>query len=110
MPFEWPPEWLSPVGVPPVHCPLAAPACIFRGTPRVELMTNELSHGGGLSRSSVDPSELCPGVSNYMLQVLSRQRPRDPALLMHFLDSGGGSYPEMLALVVPTCGFRHGLN
>ncbi|XP_037484131.1 probable inactive purple acid phosphatase 16 [Triticum dicoccoides] len=102
MPFEWPPEWFSPAGVPAVHCPPAVPAmpdpgCSFRGTPRVELMTAELDRACGLSRSSVGPRELWPGVSNYVLQVLSRERPEDPALLMYFLDSGGGSYPEVVS-------------
>uniref|UniRef100_A0A453B2J5 Calcineurin-like phosphoesterase domain-containing protein n=1 Tax=Aegilops tauschii subsp. strangulata TaxID=200361 RepID=A0A453B2J5_AEGTS len=104
MPFEWPPEWFSPAGVPPVHCPPAAsampepdPGCIFRGTPRVELMTAELDRACGLSRSSVGPRELWPGVSNYVLQVLSHEKPHDPALLMYFLDSGGGSYPEVVS-------------
>jgi hypothetical protein len=36
-------------------------------------------------------------VSNYVLQVLSREKEQDPALLMYFLDSGGGSYPEVIS-------------
>jgi len=54
-----------------------------------------------LSYSSSGPRELWPGVSNYVLQVLSRRRTRDddhdPALLMYFLDSGGGSYTEVVS-------------
>jgi len=55
-----------------------------------------------LSYSSSGPRELRPGVSNYVLQVLSRRRTRgsddhDPALLMYFLDSGGGSYTEVVS-------------
>jgi hypothetical protein len=29
--------------------------------------------------------------------VLSREKEQDPALLMYFLDSGGGSYPEVIS-------------
>ncbi|KAF7040086.1 hypothetical protein CFC21_050010 [Triticum aestivum] len=103
MPFEWPPEWFSPAGIPPVHCLSAAAmqtsGCSFRGTPRIELMKTELNRDGadGLSRSSVGPQELWPGVSNYVLQVLSHEKQQDPALLMYFLDSGGGSYPEVIS-------------
>jgi hypothetical protein len=101
MSFEWPQEWFSPAGVPPVHCPPAATmpdsSCSFRGTPRMELMTAETKCDGGLSRSSAGPEELWPGVSNYVLQVLSREKEQDPALLMYFLDSGGGSYPEVIS-------------
>ncbi|KAF7025975.1 hypothetical protein CFC21_038118 [Triticum aestivum] len=99
MPFEWPPEWFSPAGIPPVHCPPAASGCSFRGTPRIELMTAELNRDGadGLSRSMVGPQELWPGISNYVLQVLSHEERQDPALLMYFLDSGGGSYPEVIS-------------
>uniref|UniRef100_A0ACD5XFX3 Uncharacterized protein n=1 Tax=Avena sativa TaxID=4498 RepID=A0ACD5XFX3_AVESA len=101
MSFEWPPEWFSPAGIPPVHCPPSstpASRCSFRGTPRMELITAEINRdGAGLSHSSVGPQELWPGVSNYVLQVLSREEREDPALLMYFLDSGGGSYPEVIS-------------
>ncbi|KAF0926819.1 hypothetical protein E2562_027411 [Oryza meyeriana var. granulata] len=98
MPFEWPPEWFSPAGVPPVHCPppsMSVSDCSFRGTPRHELMTSEIIRNG-LSYSSNGPKNLWPSVSNYVLQVLSH-RQDDPALLMYFLDSGGGSYPEVIS-------------
>ncbi|XP_044346427.1 probable inactive purple acid phosphatase 16 [Triticum aestivum] len=103
MPFEWPPEWFSTAGIPPVHCPPAASMptseCSFRGTPRIDLMTAEMNRDGadGLSRSSVGPQELWPGISNYVLRVLSHEKQPDPALLMYFLDSGGGSYPEVIS-------------
>lgn len=101
MPFEWPAEWFSPDGIPPLHCPPgttpASSGCSFRGTPRMELMAAEIDCDAGLSRSSVGPDELWPGVSNYVLQVLSRGMEQDPALLMYFLDSGGGSYPEVIS-------------
>nr|CAB3479407.1 unnamed protein product [Digitaria exilis] len=100
MAFEWPPEWFSPDGVPPLRCPPPSPSgtdrgCSFRGTPRIDLMTTEISNNR-LSYSSNGPKDLWPGVSNYVLQVLSRNRD-DPALLMYFLDSGGGSYTEVVS-------------
>uniref|UniRef100_A0A0D9VA45 Calcineurin-like phosphoesterase domain-containing protein n=1 Tax=Leersia perrieri TaxID=77586 RepID=A0A0D9VA45_9ORYZ len=98
MPFEWPPEWFSPAGVPPLHCPppsMSVSGCSFRGTPRIELMTSEIIRNG-LSYSSNGPKDLWPAVSNYVLQVLSHKQD-DPALLMYFLDSGGGSYPEVIS-------------
>ncbi|PUZ53055.1 hypothetical protein GQ55_5G022300 [Panicum hallii var. hallii] len=102
MPFEWPPEWFSPDGVPPLRCPPTSMSasgvdqgCSFRGTPRIDLITTEISKNR-LSYSSNGPKDLWPGVSNYVLQVLSRSH-GDPALLMYFLDSGGGSYTEVLS-------------
>jgi len=103
MPFEWPPEWFSPDGVPPLRCPPptsmsasgADQGCSFRGTPRIDLITAEISKNR-LSYSSSGPKDLWPGVSNYVLQVLSRSHD-DPALLLYFLDSGGGSYTEVLS-------------
>ncbi|OQU88186.1 probable inactive purple acid phosphatase 16 [Sorghum bicolor] len=109
MPFEWPPEWFSPDGVPPLRCPASPPpstpdsGCSFRGTPRTDLMAAETGANSRLSYSSSGPRELWPGVSNYVLQVLSRRRrtragdDHDPALLMYFLDSGGGSYTEVVS-------------
>jgi len=109
MPFEWPPEWFSPDGVPPLRCPASPPpstpdsGCSFRGTPRTDLMAAETGANRWLSYSSSGPRELWPGVSNYVLQVLSRRRrtrggdDHDPALLMYFLDSGGGSYTEVVS-------------
>ncbi|KAK3166470.1 hypothetical protein QOZ80_1AG0046190 [Eleusine coracana subsp. coracana] len=97
MPFEWPLEWFSPAGVPPVHCTSGEDqaGCSFRGTPRIDLMSTEIGKNR-LSYSSTGPKDLRPGVSNYVLQVLSRTQD-DPALLMYFLDSGGGSYPEVIS-------------
>ncbi|XP_066315830.1 probable inactive purple acid phosphatase 16 isoform X2 [Miscanthus floridulus] len=73
----------------------------FRGTPRTDLMAAETGANRQLSYSSSGPRELWPGVSNYVLQVHSRRRTRDddhvPALLMYFLDSGGGSYTEVVS-------------
>jgi hypothetical protein len=67
----------------------------FRGTTRVELMKAEIINNK-LSYSIHGPSELWPGVSNYVLQVLSSYGTK-PALLMHFFDSGGGSCPKIIS-------------
>jgi hypothetical protein len=69
--------------------------CTFRGTTRVELMKAEITNNK-LSYSINGHSELWPGVSNYVLQVLSSDGTK-PALLMYFFDSGGGSYPEVIS-------------
>ncbi|XP_062230982.1 probable inactive purple acid phosphatase 16 [Phragmites australis] len=102
MPFEWPPEWFSPAGVPPLCCPPASSSvsgddqgCSFRGTPRIDLVADEISKNR-LSYSTNGPKDLWPSVSNYVLQVLSRTQD-DPALLLYFLDSGGGSYTEVIS-------------
>ncbi|PWZ33151.1 putative inactive purple acid phosphatase 16 [Zea mays] len=103
MAFEWPPEWFSPDGVPPLRWPPGpGSGCGFRGTPRTDLMAAETGANRLLSYSSSGPRELWPSVSNYVLQVLSRGRrarcdDHDPALLMYFLDSGGGSYTEVVS-------------
>ncbi|ONM54711.1 putative inactive purple acid phosphatase 16 [Zea mays] len=67
-------------------------------------MATETGANRLLSYSSSGPRELWPDVSNYVLQVLSRGRrargdghDHDPALLMYFLDSGGGSYTEVVS-------------
>ncbi|XP_078159119.1 purple acid phosphatase 16 isoform X1 [Carex rostrata] len=100
--FEWPSEWFSTTGIPQVNC--APPSisystgyepCTFRGTTRVELMKAEITNNK-LSCSIDGPKELWPGVSNYVLPVLSSDGTK-LALLMYFFDSGGGSYPEIIS-------------
>lgn len=57
---------------------------------KAEIANNKLSF-------SIDgPKELWPGVSNYVLPVLSSDGTK-LALLMYFFDSGGGSYPEVVS-------------
>lgn len=50
-----------------------------------------------LSYSASGPRELWPSVSNYILQVSSFEDPDLPVAFLYFLDSGGGSYPEVLS-------------
>nr|GLL47497.1 probable inactive purple acid phosphatase 16 isoform X1 [Ipomoea trifida] len=112
MPFEWPMEWFSTSGVPPLLCPqnnnVSYPAgegwllatsegeyCSFRGTTRLELMKNEVEHNT-LSYSTSGPKDLWPSVSNYVLKLVSSSS-SDPVAYMYFLDSGGGSYPEVVS-------------
>ncbi|XP_047179848.1 probable inactive purple acid phosphatase 16 [Vigna umbellata] len=99
--FQWPLEWFSPPGIPPIHCPLTTTSysgddeCSFKGTGRLELMSNEMKHNG--SFSSYGPRNLWPSVSNYVLQVSSPDYPPSPVAFLYFLDSGGGSYPELIS-------------
>ncbi|KAK4272492.1 hypothetical protein QN277_021044 [Acacia crassicarpa] len=100
-PFEWPLEWFSSPGIPPVRCPQpttsysAEEECSFKGTGRVELMKNEIKNNGSFSVNG--PRELWPSVSNYALQVSSSDDDKSPVAFLYFLDSGGGSYPEVIS-------------
>lgn len=70
--------------------------CSFKGTQRLELMKNEIELST-LSYSRYGPKELWPSISNYVLQVSSSNNPRSPVAFLYFLDSGGGSYPEVIS-------------
>ncbi|XP_050230553.1 probable inactive purple acid phosphatase 16 [Mercurialis annua] len=99
--FDWPVEWFSSPGIPPVHCHAAtnsshSESCSFRGTNRIELMKNEIKHNN-LSFSRKGPEDLWPSVSNYAIQVASSSDPKEKVMIMYFLDSGGGSYPEVIS-------------
>ncbi|KAJ8756298.1 hypothetical protein K2173_025110 [Erythroxylum novogranatense] len=101
-PFVWPMEWFSVPGVPQVICPgvnyscYGAEYCSFEGTSRLELIGKEIDHND-LSYTKNGPKDLWPSISNYILNVSSSDDPRSPALFMYFLDSGGGSYPEVIS-------------
>ncbi|KAJ1385175.1 Calcineurin-like phosphoesterase domain, ApaH type [Sesbania bispinosa] len=100
-PFEWPLEWFSAPGIPPIRCPQTRTSysgeeeCSFRGTRRLELMKNEIEYNA--SFSSYGPRNLWPSVSNYVLQVSSPDDPQSPVAFLYFLDSGGGSYTEVIS-------------
>ncbi|KAL0926864.1 hypothetical protein M5K25_003117 [Dendrobium thyrsiflorum] len=99
--FEWPLEWFSIAGIPEVHCPpetsfAGEKDCSFRGTTRIELMKMEILKNP-LSHSQIGPTELWPAVSNYILQISSSKDPESPSVFLYFLDSGGGSYPEVIS-------------
>ncbi|VFQ92138.1 unnamed protein product [Cuscuta campestris] len=101
MPFVWPLEWFSTSGVPPVQCPqnISYPGykdCSFRGTTRLELMKYEVDHNT-LSHSKCGPGVLWPSVSNYVLRISLTSDPDTAVAYMYFLDSGGGSYPEVIS-------------
>ncbi|KAK4837652.1 hypothetical protein QYF36_007295 [Acer negundo] len=101
-PFQWPLEWFSAPGIPQLHCPSSNVSyageeeCEFRGTRRVELMKKEIDFNM-LSHSKNGPKHLWPSISNYVLQVSSSKDPQMAVLYMYFLDSGGGSYPEVIS-------------
>lgn len=101
-PFEWPSEWFSASGIPQVCCPpenfsiSGEKECSFGGTKRIELMKMEIEKNS-LSYSLSGPWELWPSVSNYVLQVSSSEDPNLPIVFLYFLDSGGGSYPEVIS-------------
>ncbi|KAJ4970526.1 hypothetical protein NE237_003625 [Protea cynaroides] len=103
MAFEWPIEWFTASGIPQIRCPSISScsvsgdeACSFRGTQRVELMNKEIQQNNG-SYSINGPQNLWPGVSNYVLQVSSSSDSKSAVALLYFLDSGGGSYPEVIS-------------
>ena len=70
--------------------------CSFRGTRRIELMENEIKQNN-LSYSRNGSKDLWPSISNFVLQVSSSQDPDSAVALLYFLDSGGGSYPEVIS-------------
>uniref|UniRef100_M1AYN5 ATPAP16/PAP16 n=1 Tax=Solanum tuberosum TaxID=4113 RepID=M1AYN5_SOLTU len=105
MPFEWPMDWFSSTGIPPFRCPMNASCpseseggkgCNFKGTTRLELMTNELEMNK-LSYSKFGRKDLWPSVSNYVLKLSPTDDPESVIAYMYFLDSGGGSYPEVIS-------------
>lgn len=50
-----------------------------------------------LSFSENGPRTLWPSVSNYILKILSSEDSETPVAYLYFLDSGGGSYPEVIS-------------
>lgn len=59
-------------------------------------MENEIKNNV-LSYSKYGPKDLWPSISNYYLQVSSFDNPNSPVAFLYFLDSGGGSYPEIIS-------------
>ncbi|XP_010558230.1 PREDICTED: probable inactive purple acid phosphatase 16 isoform X2 [Tarenaya hassleriana] len=105
-PFEWPLDWFSSSGLPPLRChdPNSSTtgceevACAFKGTTRVDLMEHEVAESNNtLSYSMNGPKELWPSVSNYVHVITSSNHPKSPVAFLYFLDSGGGSYPEVIS-------------
>ena len=58
---------------------------------KMEIKKNRLSY------SVSGPKELWPSVSNYILRVSSAKDGASPVVFLYFLDSGGGSYPEVIS-------------
>ncbi|CAN6444150.1 unnamed protein product [Victoria cruziana] len=101
MPFVWPSEWFSSEGLPEIRCsPLNTSlnygsTCYFEGTTRKKLLEKDMQND--LSITLEGPSFLWPGVSNYVLQISSSKDEEEPVAYLYFLDSGGGSYPEVIS-------------
>ncbi|KAA0053825.1 putative inactive purple acid phosphatase 16 isoform X1 [Cucumis melo var. makuwa] len=108
-PFSWPIDWFSSIGIPPRRCRDDVTSCSgskedeeceFRGTQRLELMKKEIENSK-LSQSRNGPKNLWPSVSNYYIQITpsSQQDLEPPPVIMnmYFLDSGGGSYPQVIS-------------
>ncbi|KAK4580781.1 hypothetical protein RGQ29_024433 [Quercus rubra] len=62
----------------------------------LKLMKHEIEHNV-LSYSSNGPTALWPSISNYVIQVSSSDDPKSPVVYLYFLDSGGGSYPQVIS-------------
>lgn len=63
----------------------------------MELIQEELKAAKALSYSTIGPKELWPSVSNYVIPVESSDDSKQVVALLYFLDSGGGSYPEVIS-------------
>lgn len=63
----------------------------------MELIQEELKAAKALSYSTIGPKELWPSVSNYVIPVESSDDSIQVVALLYFLDSGGGSYPEVIS-------------
>ncbi|GAB2267173.1 Probable inactive purple acid phosphatase 16 [Dionaea muscipula] len=99
--FVWPIEWFSASGIPPLHCSSEKSSykgerCSFIGTTRLELLKHEIG-SSRLSLSENGPRDLWPSVSNYVLKISSSDDSQQPLAFLYFLDSGGGSYPEVIS-------------
>lgn len=99
--FVWPPEWFSDSGLPPLKCSSLVSSspegnCGFMGTTRLQLMDFE-TESSTLSFSENGPRNLWPSVSNYVVKISSSDNTESPVAYLYFLDSGGGSYPEVIS-------------
>lgn len=70
--------------------------CSFTGTARLQLMKAEIEQNT-LSYSRSGPKELWPSVSNFVLPISLNNNSQSPIAYLYFLDSGGGSYPEVIS-------------
>lgn len=93
MPFEWPMDWFDIAGIPGEN----NIQDYFRGTTRAELMAHDIRHARAVSKAG--SKALWPSVSNYALQISPHNSSSlaGASLILYFLDSGGGSYPELIS-------------
>ncbi|XP_021741074.1 probable inactive purple acid phosphatase 16 [Chenopodium quinoa] len=100
--FTWPLEWFSDSGIPPLKCSSdislssGEDNCGFMGTTRLQLINHDIG-SKTLSFSQKGPKNLWPSVSNYVLKISSSDDSESPVAYLYFLDSGGGSYPEVIS-------------
>jgi hypothetical protein len=92
-PFVWNSTWFGPSGSPIL--PAATGSLnYYQGTTRVDLMASDSSSQNSLSQAG--PQGLWPSVSNFVIPIASSNA-AGAAAIMYFLDSGGGSYPEVIS-------------
>jgi len=75
---------------------LGGESCCIMGTTRSQLMEHETG-SNNLSLSQNGPRNLWPSISNYVVQLSSSEKSGSPVAFLYFLDSGGGSYPEVIS-------------
>ncbi|KAL3693575.1 hypothetical protein R1sor_007226 [Riccia sorocarpa] len=85
-------SWFGPCGIPGLP---ALDVGYYHSTTREELTKDEMVMPTSLSRPG--PEALWPSMSNFVLTVGSARTPGAVAALLYFLDSGGGSYPEIIS-------------
>ncbi|KAG6551433.1 hypothetical protein Mapa_007079 [Marchantia paleacea] len=90
--MEYDNSWFGPSGIPGLP---ADNVGYYHSTTREELTNVELAMETSLTQAG--PKSLWPSMSNYVLPVSSQNSPGSVAVLLYFLDSGGGSYPELLS-------------
>lgn len=95
MAFEWPKGWFGTAGIPGIRQDVCEIHQYFCGTTRYRLMQNEVNHSSSMSLKG--PKTLWPSLSNYVIEIASYEQSNRTAVILYFLDSGGGTYPEVIS-------------
>ncbi|CAM6117554.1 unnamed protein product [Calypogeia fissa] len=92
MPMEFDDSWFGPSG-----SPLSSPDYMgyYQRTTRQQLLIAEMQSVESLTQAG--PKSLWPSLSNYVLTVASSKNPGSIAAIFYFLDSGGGTYQEVVS-------------
>ncbi|KAL2634573.1 hypothetical protein R1flu_006052 [Riccia fluitans] len=85
-------DWFGPSGIPGLP---AFDVGYYHSTTREDLTKEEMGMPTSVSRPG--PEGLWPSMSNFVLTVGSGRSPGTAAALLYLLDSGGGSYPEIIS-------------